>query len=206
MRCTSRCPARSPPLASPPRNSPLLPRQTPRLRPHSTPLLHLRRLPRLSAEGTDAVQDPVLSPPESTLASLPQSLEWEVDFSSRPLLDERKKKVWELLICDPSGRFQFSQYFPNNKVNSAELKRCIQALLDQEGARPPRRVKFFRGQMKTIISRAFKDLDIPTIPSRRCFALTGALYLPLNTAAMNGTRVAKEATGFSLPTRPTLLS
>lgn len=62
-------------------------------------------------------QDPV--------SSLPESKEWELDFCSRPLLDERKKKVWELLICDPTGSFRFSQYFPNNKVNSAEARHKI---------------------------------------------------------------------------------
>jgi hypothetical protein len=25
---------------------------------------------------------------------------WELDFYSRPILDENKKKIWELLICD----------------------------------------------------------------------------------------------------------
>lgn len=109
------------------------------------------------------------------LTIVPQSLEWELDFSSRPLLDERKKKVWELLICDPERTFEYSQYFPNNKVNSAELKQAIENLLNREGSRLPRRVKFFRGQMKTIISRALNELEIPIVPTRRCFALTSVL-------------------------------
>ncbi|NES69560.1 MAG: DUF1092 family protein, partial [Okeania sp. SIO2D1] len=25
---------------------------------------------------------------------------WELDFYSRPILDERQKKLWELLICE----------------------------------------------------------------------------------------------------------
>jgi hypothetical protein len=45
----------------------------------------------------------------------------ELDFCSRPLLDERGKKVWELLVCSPDRSFEFSQYFPNNKINSAEV-------------------------------------------------------------------------------------
>ena len=47
---------------------------------------------------------------------------WEIDFCSRPLLDERGKKVWELLICDPERNFEYSEYFPNSKINSAEVR------------------------------------------------------------------------------------
>lgn len=49
---------------------------------------------------------------------------WEVDFCSRPLLDERGKKVWELLICDPERNFEYAQYFPNSRINSAEVIMC----------------------------------------------------------------------------------
>ena len=56
-----------------------------------------------------------------TTENVPQSNVWELDFCSRPLLDERGKKVWELLICDPQKSFVYSQYFPNNKINSGEV-------------------------------------------------------------------------------------
>ena len=46
---------------------------------------------------------------------------WELDFCSRPIFDERKKKVWELLICDPDWTFEYSEYFPNNKINSIQV-------------------------------------------------------------------------------------
>jgi hypothetical protein len=51
----------------------------------------------------------------------PQSAIWELDFSSRPVLDARGKKKWELLICSPDGTWQFSKYFPNNKINSTQV-------------------------------------------------------------------------------------
>jgi len=38
------------------------------------------------------------------------------------LLDKRGKKVWELLICDPERNFEYSEYFPNSKINSAEVR------------------------------------------------------------------------------------
>ncbi len=53
---------------------------------------------------------------------VPKAGVWEIDFCSRPLLDERGKKVWELLICDPERTFEYSQYFPNSKINSAEVR------------------------------------------------------------------------------------
>ena len=47
-------------------------------------------------------------------------------------------------------------------------------ILEQPGAVKPERVRFFRGQMQTIISRALTELQIKPLPSRRCFALIGA--------------------------------
>lgn len=46
---------------------------------------------------------------------------WELDFSSRPILDARGKKRWELLICSPDGSWVYSKWFPNNKINSTQV-------------------------------------------------------------------------------------
>ena len=53
----------------------------------------------------------------------PTANTWQLDFCSRPILDERGKKVWELLICDETRSFEFSRYFPNNKINSTQVRR-----------------------------------------------------------------------------------
>eukprot|EP01024_Parvocaulis_polyphysoides_P033374 TRINITY_DN29714_c0_g1_i3.p1 TRINITY_DN29714_c0_g1~~TRINITY_DN29714_c0_g1_i3.p1 ORF type:complete len:377 (+),score=47.74 TRINITY_DN29714_c0_g1_i3:29-1159(+) len=103
--------------------------------------------------------------------SIPKSQEWQLDFCSRPLLDERNKKVWEILICSPDKSFQFSTYVPNNKINSQMLKGVISEILSKPGAVKPEKCLFFRGQMKTIISRALDELQIKPSPSRRCFSL-----------------------------------
>jgi RNA-binding protein Tab2/Atab2 len=77
---------------------------------------------------------------------------WEIDFYSRPILDEQQKKVWELLICespsnilqDPATFFRFAQNCPADKVNSTWLAAALQqAMGDQE---PPQRIRFFRRQ------------------------------------------------------------
>ena len=59
----------------------------------------------------------------SSQKGVPTSIIWELDFCSRPIVDERGKKVWELLICDPDRNFEYAQYFPNNKINSSEVRR-----------------------------------------------------------------------------------
>ncbi|THU49858.1 hypothetical protein C4D60_Mb06t13990 [Musa balbisiana] len=41
--------------------------------------------------------------------------EWEVDFCSRPILDDRGKKLWELVVCDRTLSLQFTRFFPNNR-------------------------------------------------------------------------------------------
>ena len=43
------------------------------------------------------------------------------------------------------------------------------------GAVPPSRVRFFRGAMQTIITRAVAELGLKPVPSRRTFALAAAL-------------------------------
>lgn len=62
------------------------------------------------------------APSSSPQDAPPTSSTWEIDFCSRPLLDERGKKVWELLICDPERQFEYSEYLPNSKINSVEVR------------------------------------------------------------------------------------
>jgi len=54
---------------------------------------------------------------------------------------------------------------------SLQLKKALEAVLAQPGARKPTTARFFRGQMQTIISRALSDVGITPMPSRRCFTL-----------------------------------
>jgi len=96
---------------------------------------------------------------------------WELDFCSRPILDERNKKVWELIICDPERNFEYTEYFPNNKINSVQLKKALERILEQEEVQMPQKVRFFRAQMQTIITKACADLPFKTVPSRRCVTL-----------------------------------
>ncbi len=103
---------------------------------------------------------------------------WEIDFYSRPLVDEQQKKVWELLVCEsPSTTqqsaaklFRYAQYCPSDRVNSLWLGEALQAAmaLSQQS---PQRIRFFRRQMNNMITKACKDIGIPSAASRRAIAL-----------------------------------
>jgi hypothetical protein len=107
-----------------------------RCRPFSAPGGRGRAIPARSSSEA-AVQE---SAPAAGGKSVPSSSAWELDFCSRPLLDERGKKVWELLICDAERSFEYSQYFPNSKINSAEVGGAAGGPLARRGpSRWPRR-------------------------------------------------------------------
>jgi hypothetical protein len=104
---------------------------------------------------------------------------WELDFYSRPIFDENRKKRWEVLICEspmdvtqsPDTLFRFSRFTDNQSVNSAWLKGAIQEAIAQ-APNPPQRIRFFRRQMNNMILKACEDAGIPAAPSRRTYALT----------------------------------
>jgi len=103
---------------------------------------------------------------------------WEIDFYSRPLVDERQKKVWELLVCESpstteqstSELFRYAQYCPSDRVNSLWLGEALQAAMLEAGE-SPQRIRFFRRQMNNMITKACKDIGIPAAASRRSIAI-----------------------------------
>lgn len=103
---------------------------------------------------------------------------WELDFYSRPILDDRNKKRWEVLIseglqsvdADPDSLFRFSKFVANTEVNSLELKTAIAEAIAQAPV-PPSRVRFFRFPMQNMITRACEELGLAATPSRRTLAL-----------------------------------
>ena len=103
---------------------------------------------------------------------------WELDFYSRPILDEEGKKLWEVLICEspnsikrsPDTLFKYSQYCSNQSVNSLWLREAIEKAIAQAG-NPPKKIRFFRRQMNNMIVKACEDAGINPVPSRRTYAL-----------------------------------
>ncbi len=106
--------------------------------------------------------------------------DWELDYYSRPILEPDGKKRWELLICSsatpqaPAEPFRWAMTCPASSVNSQWLRGALQAALDagaDQGYGPPRRLRCWRGSMRTMVQRAADGLGLELVPSRRCYAL-----------------------------------
>jgi len=103
---------------------------------------------------------------------------WELDFYSRPILDENQKKIWELLVCESplapnqstDNLFQYAKFCPNQQVNSIWLHEALAEAIAQS-QQPPQKIRFFRRQMSNMITRACQELDIPAQASRRTYTL-----------------------------------
>ncbi len=103
---------------------------------------------------------------------------WELDFYSRPILDENKKKQWEVLICetqtDSQGSledgFRYAQFCPPNTVNSIWLREAIETAIEKAGETPSK-IRFFRRQMNNMIVKACEDAGLEASPSRRTYTL-----------------------------------
>ncbi|MBE9043636.1 Tab2/Atab2 family RNA-binding protein [Pleurocapsales cyanobacterium LEGE 10410] len=103
---------------------------------------------------------------------------WELDFYSRPVLDQDGKKLWEVLICEspnsiersPDSLFKYSQYCSSKTVNSVWLRTAIEQAI-AEAETTPKKVRFFRRQMNNMIIKACEDAGVNPVPSRRTYAL-----------------------------------
>ncbi len=103
---------------------------------------------------------------------------WELDFYSRPIVDDSNKKRWEILICEgaqsikdtPESGLRYSKFVSNKQVNSVELRQALEEATEIAGSAPAR-VRFFRYQMQNMIKRACGELGLPTRLSRRTLAL-----------------------------------
>ncbi len=103
---------------------------------------------------------------------------WELDFYSRPILDENQKKIWEVLVCESpldtrtptSSLFRYAQFCPNSQVNSVWLRTALEEAMTK-APQAPTKIRFFRRQMNNMITKACQDLGIPAQPSRRTLAL-----------------------------------
>ncbi|KAL9179416.1 hypothetical protein ACHAXT_008706 [Thalassiosira profunda] len=96
--------------------------------------------------------------------------EWELDCYSRPVLVDGKKKLWELLVTDSSGTMRICKPLPSNKVNSREVRRAVEEIIDESDVKPGT-IRFFRGAMFNMINIALSEVDVVAKPSRCTFAL-----------------------------------
>mmetsp|Transcript_36079 Transcript_36079/g.51041 ORF Transcript_36079/g.51041 Transcript_36079/m.51041 type:complete len:142 (-) Transcript_36079:1302-1727(-) len=76
--------------------------------------------------------------------------DWELDCYSRPVLVDGKK-LWEVLLTDSTGSFRYCKTLASNQVNSKELRKVVENLIDQSDTKP-RMIRFFRGAMFNMVS------------------------------------------------------
>lgn len=55
-----------------------------------------------------------------------------------------------------------------------QLAKAIRKIAEAPGMALPEKIRFFRGQMQTIITRACSEVGVEPVPSRRCIALMSA--------------------------------
>ncbi len=103
---------------------------------------------------------------------------WELDFYSRPILDENQKKIWEVLVCESSldicqatdSLFQYASWCPNQQVNSIWLRTALEEAI-AKSKQTPKKIRFFRRQMSNMIIKACEELGIPAQASRRTYTI-----------------------------------
>lgn len=77
------------------------------------------------------------------------SEEWELDCYSRPVL-VNGKKLWEVLITDSNGSFHYLKALPSNQVNSRELRKVVETVIEEADVKPST-IRFFRGAMFNMV-------------------------------------------------------
>ena len=126
--------------------------------------------------------------------------DWEVDFYSRPIIDSKGKKRWELLITtsqdiSDNKPFRWEKICPAGEVNSIWLSNALQeAIIEakQEGWEKPLRIRAWRSSMKTMVKKAAIKVGLDVIASRRTYSLIEWLkereeeIYPLQEGYMNG--------------------
>eukprot|EP00548_Thalassiothrix_antarctica_P005576 CAMPEP_0194134254 /NCGR_PEP_ID=MMETSP0152-20130528/4334_1 /TAXON_ID=1049557 /ORGANISM="Thalassiothrix antarctica, Strain L6-D1" /LENGTH=322 /DNA_ID=CAMNT_0038829895 /DNA_START=203 /DNA_END=1171 /DNA_ORIENTATION=+ len=101
------------------------------------------------------------------------STDWELDCYSRPVVVDGKK-LWEILLIDSTESFRYVKTLPSNQVNSKELRRVIESVIDSVETKPDT-IRFFRGAMFNMINIALSDVSVVAKPSRCTFALSSWL-------------------------------
>lgn len=115
----------------------------------------------------------------------PLMIVWETDFYRRPLQDEAGNPLWELLICNPAGDFQYQAFCPQAEASADWLVAQLQTLLEK-GHSLPDRLRAFRPQTFNLIEPVGKQMGIAIEPTRRTPTLKRWLaerahqYPPLN--------------------------
>ena len=105
--------------------------------------------------------------------------DWELDFYSRPIIEETGKKRWELIIASSKNFktkdiFLWNKICPANEVNSIWLTKSLKEALNdakKKGWAKPSKIRFWRSSMKSIIKKSIENLELEALISRRTYEL-----------------------------------
>ena len=108
-----------------------------------------------------------------------KSSDWELDFYSRPIIEDNGKKRWELIIAstkkfDIKEPFYWSKICPASEVNSIWLTNALKEALkdaEKQGWSKPGKIRFWRSSMKSIIKKSLENIEIEGLISRRTYNL-----------------------------------
>ena len=95
---------------------------------------------------------------------------WELDFYRRPLQNAAGNPLWELLLCDPVGSFQFVTCCTQPQASASWLLTQLQAQLQAcraAGHALPDRLHVFRPQTFHLLETVGQQLGIAIEPTRR---------------------------------------
>jgi hypothetical protein len=126
----------------------------------------LQQRSRRLQDKVDITQEIGYVTPNELVFPEDMSDEWEIDCYSRPVTGDDGKKLWEVLITDSEGTFRYLKPLASNLVNSRNLRKVVEDVLE-EAPVPPRTIRFFRNQMYNMISIALSTIDVVVKPSRR---------------------------------------
>ena len=105
--------------------------------------------------------------------------DWELDFYSRPIIDSKGKKRWELIISstktfNTEEVFHWNKICPANEVNSIWLTKALNEALNDakiKGWAKPSKIRFWRTSMKSIIKKSVEAVGMEALVSRRTYDL-----------------------------------
>jgi hypothetical protein len=125
-----------------------------------------------SSSGSSPAPPPTSTVELTIIDGKKPSPDWELDCYSRPVVGAGGKKLWEVLLTDSTGSFRFCKTLPSNQVNSKELRKTVEELIDEPSLKvKPTTVRFFRGAMFNMINIALSDLEVVGRPSRCTYSI-----------------------------------
>lgn len=93
---------------------------------------------------------------------------WQVDFYRRPQTNPDGQILWDLLVCDATGHFQFEASCLQSQANSTWVTSELQ---QANIGNLPKLIQVFRPQSLSLIQAAAHNLNIEVEPTRHTPAL-----------------------------------